>query len=191
MSNSCLSLKHHQLSTSKQIHWAKKKKKKRPDKTSSSSQAWLAYLYVCLSAAVQLQVIKSALWWDADKGIRRDDVSGSFLLRSGVKSLHYWMKLFLQDFPFSPRHRVTLCLYYALEPHERCNTSCGLRWQQRTLKFDRANTAARLKQRGQSAWFQHTKTYTRIQQTYTVHKTCEGEQQQARWHVKLPRWCIA
>lgn len=70
MSDSCLSLKHHQLSTSKQIHQAKKKN------PSSSSQAWLAYLYVCLSDAVQLQVIKSALWWDeqyVDKVLRRDD----------------------------------------------------------------------------------------------------------------------
>lgn len=73
MSDSRLSLKHHQLSTSKQIHQAKKKKK---ETHSSRSQAWLAYLYVCSSAAEQLQVIKAAPWWDeqyADKRIRKDD----------------------------------------------------------------------------------------------------------------------
>lgn len=51
MSNSCLSLKHHQLSTSKQIQRAKGRK------NCSCSQAWLAYLYMCLSAAAR--VIKS------------------------------------------------------------------------------------------------------------------------------------
>lgn len=38
----------------------------------------------------------------------------------------------------------------------------------------------------------NTQRLTRARsKTYTMHKTCEGERQQARWHVKLPRWCIA
>lgn len=94
MSDSRLSLKHHQLSTSKQIHQAKKKKK-----CSSRSQAWLAYLYVCSSAAVQLQVIKAAVWWDelyADKRIRRDDDQDK---KTGVLLKSDFLEEILQESP--------------------------------------------------------------------------------------------
>lgn len=93
MSDSCLSLKHHQLSTSKQIHQAKKK-------NSSSSQAWLAYLYVCSSAAVRLQVIKSALWWDeqyVDKVLRRDDDQDLQRKRACLSLIWVGIAMFLDE----------------------------------------------------------------------------------------------
>lgn len=87
MSDSRLSLKHHQLSTSKQIHQAKKKH-------SSRSQAWLAYLYVCSSAAACATTSDQRDEQYADKRIRSGDDDQDKKKQSGFSSNH---NIFLEE----------------------------------------------------------------------------------------------
>lgn len=180
-------------------------------KNSSSSQASLAYLYVCSSAAVRLQVIKSALWWDeqyVDKVLRRDDDQDLQRKRACLSLIWVGIAIFFGWNRFCPmlnwtlaqefKHRLTLCLHYDLIPHlsdslqvpgdvSRVAHSDNKGFWSLIMQTQRHTSTS---QNGEVR-APDFNTLTHVQQTYTMHKTCEGERQQARWHVKLPWWCIA
>lgn len=205
MSNSCLSLKHHQLSTSKQIQRAKGGGEKKllllPGVISIA-------LYVLVGCSASYQ-IKGVRWFffphkDAKK-IKKSHCLLMILHDSSLSCSPNWI------LAAEAKQRIMLRLYDPppLAPHNWFSWSLwsrvmfgSLRRREGFLKFDCVRhkdtwgTSGTV--RSELLFFcplsqRHNRhQHTKMCAANTLKKKgVKGERQQAWWHVKLPRWCIA